>query len=370
MALKRIRLGDYIELCDERNSDNKYTLENVKGISIQKNFIETKADMDGVNLTPYIVVKPHMFSYVTVTSRNGKKITLAYNDSKDTYIVSSSYIVFKIKDESLLIPEYLFMFFKRPEFDRYTRFNSWGSARETFDWDDMCDIELDLPPIEVQQKYVDIYNAMVENQKVYEEGLDDLKLACDAYIENLRKTTKSEEIGKYIKLTKILNTNEITSKCVGLYEHSFLSTPKISRSDIRKSQIISQDTIVYPPPHFGKIGSIGIYKENDKALVSPMYTCFIISDKNKLSPDYLIIWLLRNEFYRWADFMSCDSIRDTFDFDKLRNYSIPIPSFSIQQDIANIYNAYVERKEINEQLKKQIKYICPILIKGSIKESL
>ena len=141
MGLKKYKLGDLISLCDERNSDNRYTLSDVKGISIKKEFIETKADMAGVSLSPYILVRPDSFAYVTVTSRNGEKITLAHNISEDTYVVSSSYIVFKVDRPDIILSDYLFMFFNRPEFDRYSRFNSWGSARETFSWEDFCDIE-------------------------------------------------------------------------------------------------------------------------------------------------------------------------------------------------------------------------------------
>ena len=176
MALTKYKLGNLIELSDERNSELQYGINDVKGISIQKVFIETKADMTGVSLKPYILVKPDYFAYVTVTSRNGEKITISHNDTDSTYIVSSSYIVFKVKLNELLLSDYLFMYFNRPEFDRYSRFNSWGSARETFSWEDMCDIEIYLPPLSVQQKYVDIYNAMLENQRCYERGLEDLKL--------------------------------------------------------------------------------------------------------------------------------------------------------------------------------------------------
>ena len=161
MALIKYKLGDLIEQSDERNTENKYTLDNVKGISIQKIFIETKANMEGVSLKPYKLVQPDDFAYVTVTSRNGEKITLAHNKTEDTYIVSSSYIVFRVKRKDLLISDYLFMYFNRSEFDRFSRFNSWGSARETFSWEDMCDMDVELPPIDIQQKYVDIYNAML-----------------------------------------------------------------------------------------------------------------------------------------------------------------------------------------------------------------
>ena len=132
MGLTKYKLGDLIEQCDERNSEGIYSLDDVKGISIQKIFIETKANMEGVSLNPYILVKPDFFAYVTVTSRNGEKITLAHNTTDKTYLVSSSYVVFKIGRTDLLLSDYLFMYFNRPEFDRFSRFNSWGSARETF----------------------------------------------------------------------------------------------------------------------------------------------------------------------------------------------------------------------------------------------
>lgn len=147
---------DYIEICDERNSENKYSLDNVRGISIQKKLIPTKADMKDVSLTPYKLLKPYEFSYVTVTSRNGGKISLAMNDTDNTKVVSSSYENFRCKDCSKLMPEYLYLLLSRSEFDRYARFNSWGSARETFDWSELCRVKIPLPPLEVQQSIVDL----------------------------------------------------------------------------------------------------------------------------------------------------------------------------------------------------------------------
>lgn len=198
MGLGKYKLGELIQIHDERNVELAYGLNDVKGISIQKEFIETKADMSGVSLKPYILVKPGCFAYVTVTSRNGEKITIAHNNTNNTYIISSSYIVFRVKRTDLLLPDYLFMYFKRSEFDRYARYNSWGSARETFSWEEMCDIDIELPDIAIQQKYVDIYNAMLENQRCYESALEDLKLVCDAYIEELSKDYQSVTIGQFI----------------------------------------------------------------------------------------------------------------------------------------------------------------------------
>lgn len=141
---------------------------------------------------------PKAFAYVPDTSRRGDKVSLAYNTSNETYLVSSISVVFFVRDNSDLLPDYLYMYFNRPEFDRYARYNSWGSARETFSWEEMCDIDIELPDIAIQQKYVDIYNAMLENQRCYESALEDLKLVCDAYIEELSKDYQSVTIGQFI----------------------------------------------------------------------------------------------------------------------------------------------------------------------------
>ena len=178
-----VELGEYIEPCDERNSDGKYTLDDVRGISIQKKLIFTKADMQGVSLTPYKLLKPREFSYVTVTSRNGGKISLAINDTENTYIVSSSYENFRCKDVSKLLPEYLFLLLSRSEFDRYSRFNSWGSARETFDYSELCRTRIPLPPIEEQRSIADLYNCLEEAKKIASEAREKLKTLCPALVQ-------------------------------------------------------------------------------------------------------------------------------------------------------------------------------------------
>lgn len=179
---EKLKIGEFIEVCDERNSEGIYTLKNLRGVSIEKKFIDTKADMAGVSLVPYILVKPDYFVFVPVTSRNGEKITLAINDSEDTYIVSSAYTVFRVKDTNRLLPEYLFMFFNRPEFDRYARFNSWGSAREVFTMDDMNDVEIPIPDISVQREIVNIHKCYIERQRIAEALKEQLKNICPVLI--------------------------------------------------------------------------------------------------------------------------------------------------------------------------------------------
>lgn len=199
-------LGEYIEQVDVRNTELHYGEGDVMGISIDKKLIPTKADLTNVPLKGYKVVRNKQFVYSLVTSRNGDKISIAFNNGSER-LVSSVNTTFRVKDESVLDPYYLMMYFKRPEFDRYARYHSWGSARETFTWEDMCNIQIPLPGIEVQREYVAVYKAMQRNLEVMNSKLDDLKLVCDGYIENLRKQYPSERIGEYI--TEVDERNSI-----------------------------------------------------------------------------------------------------------------------------------------------------------------
>lgn len=216
MGLTKYKLGDLIKLNNNRNYNEKLSLDDVRGISTAKKFIDTKANMDGVSLKSYKIVNEGEFAYVADTSRRGDKIAIAYNRSEGEIIISSIYTVFAISRQDLLLSDYLFMYFNRAEFDRLARFNSWGSVREIFNWEDMCDIDIDLPPIDIQQKYVDIYNAMLKNQQSYERGLEDLKLVCDAYIEDLRRKIPCEAIVKYINRKSEKNADKSIDFVMGL----------------------------------------------------------------------------------------------------------------------------------------------------------
>lgn len=370
MALIKYKLGQLIQLEDERNSDGKFTLDDVKGISIQKVFIKTKADMQDVSLTPYVLVKPDFFAYVTVTSRNGGKITLAHNDTENTYIVSSSYVVFSVKRTDLLNSDYLFMYFNRPEFDRYARFNSWGSARETFDWDTMCDIDIEIPDLPTQKKYVDIYKAMVANQQSYERGLEDLKLICDGYIEELRRKMPCEKIGPYIKELNDRNLDYSISKNMAVsIEKKFVPAhADLTGVDIGNYLICRKGQFAYNTVTTKNGNKLSIaYNKDEDCLVSPIYTVFEVCNE-LLFPEYLMLWFIRTELDRYARYNSWGSAREMFTFDEMKSVEIPIPSIEEQKAIASIYNVYIMRKEINEQLKVQIKDICPILIRGSLEE--
>ena len=365
----KYKLGELLGLCDDRNADNLYSLSDVKGISIKKEFIETKADMAGVSLSPYILVKPDSFAYVTVTSRNGEKITLAHNTSRDTYIVSSSYVVFRVTKPELLLSDYLFMFFNRPEFDRYSRFNSWGSARETFSWEDFCDIDITLPSIEQQRKYVDVYLALQNNLAAYQSKVDELKLVCDGYIEDLRRKMGCEKIGTYIRECNERNETLSVLEVQGVESSGNFSETRANTIglDFHNYKIVKPNQFAYNPSRIN-LGSIAM-REETKCIVSPMYIVFEVIDCKNLIPDYLILWLTRSEFFRSTLFYASGSVRDTFGFSEMKEVAIPIPDISVQREIVNIHKCHIERQRIATQLKEQLNNLCPILIKGSLENN-
>ena len=373
--MKKYKLGELISLCDERNSDNKYTLSDVKGISIKKEFIETKANMAGVSLSPYILVRPDSFAYVTVTSRNGEKITLAHNTSEDTYIVSSSYIVFTVDKPEIILSDYLFIFFNRPEFDRYSRFNSWGSARETFSWEDFCDIDITLPSIEQQRKYVDVYLALQNNLAAYQSKVEELKLVCDGYLDKLKIENEKLKIGEFIEMCDERNSEGIYTlknlRGVSI-EKKFIDTKAdMAGVSLAPYIVVKPDFFVFVPvtSRNGEKITLAINDSKDTYIVSSAYTVFKVQDTNKLLPEYLFMFFNRPEFDRYARFNSWGSAREVFTMDDMNDVEIPIPDISVQREIVNIHKCYIERQRIAEALKEQLKKICPVLIRGSLMET-
>ena len=172
-------LGDFIRQVDVRNTDGKE--ENLLGVSVQKMFIPSIANTVGTDFTKYKVVKRGQFTYIPDTSRRGDKIGIALLTDYDEGLVSNIYTVFEVKDENELLPEYLMLWFSRPEFDRYARFKSHGSVREIMDWDEMCKVKLPVPSIEKQRSIVKAYNTITERIELKRKINDNLAAQMRAY---------------------------------------------------------------------------------------------------------------------------------------------------------------------------------------------
>lgn len=369
MALKKYKLDELIELRCVVNKDLKFGIDDVRGVNNLKQFMDTKADLNGRDLSKFQIVYPSEFVFNHRTSRNGSKFSIAYSREDKPVICTEDYVVFRVNDEGKKIIDstWLYIFFNRPEFDRYVITNSWGSSTEFFNWEDLCDIEIDLPSLDIQQKYVNIYNAMLKNQQAYERGLEDLKLVCDGYIEDLRRNMPCEKIGGYVHPYNVKNFDgEITLEQGINIEKEFI-TPQRSNDNFYGRKIVRTGHIAYCTQLNNNNVAVALRTGPD-CIVSGVYDVIELNDKCNLMPEYLMLWLTRAEFGRFVYWASQGTSYEFLTYENLANYEIPIPDIEIQKSIVNIYNCYIERKRINEQLKAQIKDICPILIKGSIEE--
>lgn len=184
-------LGNYIRLVDERNRNLAIT--KLLGVSINKKFIPSIANIVGTDLSNYKIVRTGQFAYGPVTSRNGEKISIAYLDEEDC-IISSSYTVFEVENKEELDPEYLMLWFSRPEFDRYARYKSHGSVREIFDWNELCMVELPVPDIEKQRKIVKAYKTLTDRIALKQQINDNLEATLGTLYKEYFSFDKGSEL--------------------------------------------------------------------------------------------------------------------------------------------------------------------------------
>ena len=371
MELINIRLGDYIERSTINNKDLKYGGDLIVGVNSQGVFATPKGNTDGVDLKPYKIVENGAFVYNPTRLELG---SIAYR-TEGLCIVSHLYMVFYLTDEGkkIIDPMWLYIYFRRSEFCREVTFRNFGSQRPEFNFNDMSDIIIPLPDIEIQKKYVDIYNAMLENQKSYEYGLEDLKLACDAYIEDLRRQMPCEAIATYVEEVNKKNIGNLKLDSVRGIATSkeFINTKaNMEGVSLENYKVVEPGMIAFISDTSRRADkmSIALNQSEENYLVSSISTV-IQTDNTKLLPKYLYLFFCRTEFDRYARFHSWGSARETFSLDDMKEVRMPLPSIDVQKSIVGIYEAYTIRKEINEKLKAQIKAICPILIKGSIEEA-
>ena len=369
---KNCVLGDYLELCSNKNINLNYDINDVRGVNNKKQLMPTKADLNGRDLTKFQIVNPEEFVFNHRTSRNGSKFSIAYNDGKHPIICTEDYVVFKVRDncKDLLNAKWLYMYFNRPEFDRYVITNSWGSSTEFYNWIDIQNIELDIPSIQIQQKYVNVYKSMLANQHSYERGLEDLKIICDAFIEKLRHELPCEAIGQYIQMINEKNENNNIKLFQGVnVDHLFIE-PKRTAKDTKNGNVVRNGQFAFNKVMKSHGTKLPIaLREGPDCVVSNSYQVFEVIDESILLSKYLMLWFNRAETQRYMGFISNGTTRDIFTFEDMCEIAIPIPDLNIQQDIVDIYEVYQMRMIINEKLKNQIKDICPILIKGSVEEA-
>ena len=371
MELKKYKLGELIELVEETNSDELFGPDDVRGISNLKEMMSTKADLNGRDLSKFQIVRPGTFVFNHRTSRNGSKFSITYNYDFRPHIFTEDYVVFRVKEDcdDLLLKEWLYMYFCRAEFDRFVITNSWGSSTEFYNWEDLCDIDITLPSIEQQRKYVDAYLALQNNLAAYQSKVEELKLVCDGYIEELRRKTPSKRIGEYIVESSTKNSdNKIKEvRSVSVTKEFKLTNAKVNKNELSNYLVVRPKEIAFVQTTGNeKVLAFAYNDYNYPVVVSSVDKVFGSKDENALDLQYLSLFLCRKEFDRYARFNSWGSAREVFTMDDMNDVAIPIPDISVQREIVNIHKCYIERQRIATQLKEQLNKLCPILIKGSL----
>ncbi|MBQ5608100.1 MAG: restriction endonuclease subunit S, partial [Oscillospiraceae bacterium] len=347
------------------------TVYDVSGVNRDKEFFEPSKQV-GEDTSKYKIVPPNYFACNLMHVGRDVLLPIALNHSGNNKYVSPAYTVFRVKEDAPVLKEYFFMMLKSDERDRYFWFHTDASVRDGMSWDDFCDLEVRLPSISVQQKYVDIYNAMLANQRSYECGLTDLKLAIDAGLEQYKHTAKRIPLKELLSEVDVRNTGTGLTSVYGItMSKEFIpSVANLDGVDLTRYKLVSPGQMACNFMHVGRDESLPIAINNTgKALVvSPAY--FVFDAKSHIClPEFVVMWLSREESGRFCWYISDTSVRGSFSLDCFYEIEIPVPNIAEQQYITNIFIAYQLRKEINDQLKTQIKDLCPILIKGSIEEA-
>ena len=301
------KLGDFIQPVDVRNNDLSVT--HLLGVSVEKRFIESIANTIGTDFSKYKIVKKGQFTYIPDTSRRGDKIGIALLTDYDEGLVSNIYTVFEITDTSKLLPEYLMLWFSRPEFDRYARYKSHGSVREIFDWDEMCRVELPVPPLNEQQKIVDTYNAITNRIRIKQKINENLEKTALLKIEELlenpdtkKRTIKIGDIcdvkgGKRLPLGSDLiehknshpyiRIRDLKDSCFVILDDDFLYVDDETQQEISRYITNTNDLLI------SIVGTIGLTSIVHSSLDNANLTenCVKLTNMKELSPEYVLMYL-------------------------------------------------------------------------------
>lgn len=359
---KQVRLGDYIQEYYVLNYDN--SIKDVRSVSTTKEFKFTGAKVDKSELSKYKVVPPRYISYVQ-TTKNEKCFACAINLSNKNFVVTSVNKVITSLDENILNNEYLFLVLSRNDFDRYAIFNSWGSAREVFQYNDLCNVNIFLPPIEVQLEIVDLYKSIKFLAEQNEALIEPLSKACEAFIANCKKSYKKVELGEYIKELDIRNTDNSIKlvKSVSVTKEFKDTNAKVNKEELSGYKIVPPNFIAYVQTTKNeKCFANALNTTNDTYVVSQVDRVITTKDASKLDIGYLHLIFRSNEFDRYAIFNSWGSARETFDWSELCGVKIPLPPLEVQQSIVDLYKCLEEAKKIAFEAREKLKTLCPALV--------
>ena len=360
-------LGEFIRQVDVRNTAGKE--DNLLGVSVQKQFIPSIANTVGTDFTKYKVVKKGQFTYIPDTSRRGDKIGIALLEDYEEGLVSNVYTVFEVIDTKKLLPEYLMLWFSRPEFDRYARFKSHGSVREVMDWDEMCKVELPVPDIEVQKNIVKSYKTITDRIALKKRINDNLEATAQVYFDSLFFGKSEPDC----TLADIALVNPVRPLAKGVearcFEMATLPTNGcIPTGDIVKPynggvRFINGDTLIAritPCLENGKAAYINILSDNEVAFGSTEYIVFAAKDN---MPSCFYYFLIRNtNCVSFAlQFMNGSSGRQRVSGEELASFPLVRPSTENLKAFDKVGSMVLEQMKENTSEIQKLKQLQEVI---------
>lgn len=361
----RVNLGCLAQRVTRTNDSHKYGFGDIRGVSNTKEIVPTKANATERALERFYVVCPGEFVFNRrVHGTGARRLGLGFNNSKRNFLFTEDYVAFSVNTNKLL-PEFLFIFFCREDFNRYVVTHSWGSATEFFNWEDMCRVKIPLPPIEVQRAYVDAYKGLTALIEENESLLKSLEETAQACVAECREKWPMVSLGAYLQETNIRNTDGSIEDVRGISTAKRFREPnsRVDRTKLHNYKIVRPHQFAYvPTTDTWRCLAVCLSSFKHSIVVSPIYITFKIKNEKQLLPEYLQLYFQRSEIDRYARFNSWGSARENFNWDDMCRVKIPLPPIEVQRAIVALYHCAEEARKIAEEAKAQLALACTAMI--------
>ena len=367
------QLGQYIEMVSRTNSDLKYGIEDVRGCSNTKQMMQTRANLIGRTYEKFIVLRPQEFVFNRRTTRNGEKIGMAYNNTDREYIFTNDYVAFRVKQEYLdkLLPDYLYMFFCRDEFDRYARYKSTGSATEFFNWEDMCAVPFEIPPMDFQQLVVNAYkvlNERIETKQKINDNLEEIAQSLfreqfaafynenelpDGYSIATLDSLCSIKGGKRLPADgELLDTptahpyirvRDLGSNRYVCLTNQFQYIDEETHSAISRYIVNTNDIVISIVGTIGLIGKIHTSLNNANLTEN----CVKLANIHTVTPDYLYYTLCYKKQIKEIELLTVGAVQSKLPMYNIQSMKILVPPAEVIEDFQHKFDIFNEQIEAN-----------------------
>ena len=335
------------------------------GINKDKEIVPTAANTGNVDNTKYNVLCQGEFVFSGMQTGRDICIRIALSQLQTPVLLSPAYTTFKIKNEAPVLAEFFFLNFKSQEMDRRGGFKSDSSVRSNLDWDRFCEIKIPLPPIEVQQQYVDAYQGLTSIIEQNEALVKSLEKTAQACVIDCRATYDMVELKAYIRRIDVRNSSNAIKDVKGLSVTKLFREPtsKVDRNNLQNYKIVNRGQFAFVQTTNNEKCLVVCLSHFERPIVvSSVNEVFEVCDHQKLLPEYLQLQFKRPEFDRYARFNSWGSARETFNWDDMCRVKIPLPPIEVQRAIVALYHCAEEARKIAEEAKAQLALACPAMI--------